>query len=238
MNPNLTEIVMILDQSGSMCPLMKDTIGGYNSFIEEQKKQPGIAHVTTFLFSNGVEKLYDQMPLENVQPLTEKLYMPHGMTALYDAVGFAIDSVGKRLASTPEEQRPSKVIFVITTDGEENCSNRYTAARVKEMIEHQQSKYSWEFLFIGAGIDAYSSSSRIGIDGLHTASYAATTDGLNNVYCSASKGVSSIRCSAGDCGGSGLAADWKCADEEIAKAAVDALLTTATAAVVLDCDLT
>lgn len=202
MNHNLTEIVFILDRSGSMSHLQADTIGGYNSFLDEQKRQTGEAHVTTVLFDDGYSVLHDHLPIHSVSPITARDYIPVGMTALYDAVGRTIASVGKRLSETAEEDRPSKVIFVITTDGEENCSHEYTGDKVKEMIEHQKSKYSWEFLFIGAGIDAYHSASSIGIDSIHTASYAATTDGLVNTYSSASKAVCSIM--RGE-----LATDWK-----------------------------
>lgn len=215
MNPNLTEIVFILDQSGSMDHLAADTIGGYNTFLDEQKSQEGEANITTILFDSKVVTLHDHVPIQDVDHITSAEYRPCGMTALYDAVGSAIDSVGDRLDAAKEEDRPSKVIFVITTDGEENSSWKYDGAHVKEMIEHQKSKYSWEFLFIGAGIDAYRASAAIGIDSHHTASYAATLDGMNNVYCSASKGVFGLR---GGGGGGGLAADWKNTDAEITSA--------------------
>lgn len=196
MNPNLTEIICVLDASGSMMPLRSDTIGGYNALLEQQKSEPGDAFVTTVLFNSTLETIHDHVLIYDVPPLTEKDYCPSGMTALLDAVGYTIEKVGKRLAATPENDRPANIIFVITTDGAENVSHLYSLSQIKEMIEHQQSKYAWQFLFIGAGIDAYQASSSIGINAAHTASYDASLDGINMVYTAASKGISSIRCAA------------------------------------------
>lgn len=216
MNPNLTEIIFIIDRSGSMSHLTQDTIGGYNSFLEEQKKNDGDANVTTILFNESVHVVHDRVPIQHVPALTKSEYIASGMTALYDAVGHAIDTVGQKLSQTPEKDRPSNVIVVITTDGEENSSREYSGSRIKEMIEHQQSKYNWTFLFIGAGIDAYRSSSSIGIKSANTASYAASVDGLDNIYTSASKAVCSIR----GCGT--LDALWK-EDGEISSADISNL---------------
>ena len=200
MKENLTEIVFILDQSGSMQPLTDDTIGGFNSYVEEQKKEPGEAYLTTVLFDDTYTILHDHINLKDVPSLTDHEYHPMGMTALMDAIGKTINNVGHRLANTPEEERPSHVIFVITTDGYENASREFTRAQVKKMIEHQQEKYSWQFLFLGAGIDAYKEASSIGIGGVHTMSVTANSIGTQNVYCSVSNASKSIRnsCSIAD----------------------------------------
>ena len=195
MKENLTEIVFILDESGSMQPLTDDTIGGFNSYVEEQKKEPGEAYLTTVLFDDRYIILHDHINIHDVPPLTDHEYRPTGMTALMDAIGKTINNVGRRLANTPEEERPSHVIFVITTDGYENASREFTRTQVKRMIEHQQEKYSWQFLFLGAGIDAYKEASSIGIGGVYTMSVTADSIGTQNVYCSVSNASKSIRSS-------------------------------------------
>lgn len=211
MKENLTEIIFILDQSGSMYHLTSDTIGGYNSYIEDQKKEPGEAYLTTVLFDDRYILLHDHLNLRDVPPLTNNEYRPSGCTALMDAIGRTIDNVGKRLAETPEEERPSHVIFVITTDGYENASSDYTRARVKEMIEHQQSKYSWQFLFLGAGIDAYQEAASIGIGGIHTMSVTNDSVGTRNMYQSVTYASNAIRSSC--CTTDGLHDDsWKVGD--------------------------
>ena len=182
MKDNLTEIVFILDESGSMYDLAADTIGGFNSYVEEQRHQPGEAYLTTVAFNTTPRTLHDHVNIKDVPRLTDRDYSPVGGTALMDAIGTTVTSVGKRLANTPENERPSKVIVVITTDGMENSSMEYTHSQIKEMIQHQQDKYSWEFIFIGAGIDAYSEASRIGIGGLHTMSVAADSLGTSNLF--------------------------------------------------------
>ena len=197
MKENLTEIVFILDQSGSMQPLESDTIGGFNSYVESQKKEPGEAYITTVLFDDQYEILHNHVNINDVPPLTSAQYRPGGLTALMDAIGRTINSVGKRLADTPEEERPSHVIFVITTDGYENASREFDREQVKRMIQHQQDKYSWQFLFLGAGIDAYKEARSIGIGGVHTMSVSADTWGTQNAYCSianASKAIRSSTC--------------------------------------------
>ena len=195
MKENLTEIVFILDESGSMTPLTTDTIGGFNSYIESQKKEPGEAYLTTVLFDDRYVVLHDHVNIQDVPLLTDHDYRPMGMTALMDAIGKTINNVGHRLANTPEEQRPSHVIFVITTDGYENASREFTRAQIKKMIEHQQEKYSWQFLFLGAGIDAYHEAQSIGIGGVHTMSVTADSIGTQNVYCSVANASKSIRSS-------------------------------------------
>lgn len=195
MKENLTEIVFILDESGSMSHLTDDTIGGFNSYIESQKKEPGEAYLTTVLFDDRYIVLHDHVNIQDVPPLNDHDYRPTGMTALMDAIGKTINSVGHRLANTPEEERPSHVIFVITTDGYENASREFTREKAKQMIEHQQEKYSWQFLFLGAGIDAYQEARSIGIGGVHTMSVTADSMGTQNVYCSVANASKNIRSS-------------------------------------------
>ena len=149
MKKNLTELVFIIDRSGSMYNLVNDTIGGYNSMIENQKKEQGDAYVTTVLFDDNYELLHDHINLKEIKPITDKEYYTRGSTALLDAVGKTINSIGVRLNNTPEDERPDKVIFVITTDGYENASRKFTKTQIKDMIEHQQNKYSWTFIFLG-----------------------------------------------------------------------------------------
>lgn len=193
MNPNLTEIVYIMDASGSMGIFTDDTIHGYNAFIEEQKRLPGEAYLTTVCFHSNVDVIHDHVLLRDVAPITHKDYVPMGTTALLDAIGFAIGKIGSRLAETKEEDRPAHVIFVINTDGQENSSKTFDLPRVKEMVEHQQQKYSWQFLFIGVGIDAFESSRSLGISKYNTASYTATTDGISANYVAMSCASKSIR---------------------------------------------
>ena len=167
MRENSTEMVFVLDRSGSMSGLAADTIGGFNELIEKQKKIEGDAYVTTVLFDHEYEVLHDHVALGEVAPLTDKEYFARGSTALLDAVGRTIDSVGARLAAAPEEERPEHVVFVITTDGRENSSREYTAKQVREMVEHQQQKYSWQFVFLGANMDAVFSQCRLEVLSRH-----------------------------------------------------------------------
>lgn len=187
MNPNLSEVIFILDRSGSMVGLTNDTIGGYNAFIEEQKKDPGETKLTTVLFDHEYEILHNGVNVHDVAPMTTKDYWPRGCTALYDAIGKTINDVGHRLRNTAEDERPSKIIFVITTDGMENASREFSQRQVKEMIEHQTNKYSWQFIFLGANIDVKEVASDIGISMDFAASYTATTIGVNSVYSTMSK---------------------------------------------------
>lgn len=193
MNANLTEIVFLLDRSGSMSHLTDDTIGGFNSFIEKQKSESGEAKLTTVLFDDKYELVHNGEPIENVKPLNKDVYFPRGTTALYDAVGKAINDVGRRLAATPEGDRPSKVIVVITTDGHENASREFTAYQVKSMIEHQTEKYSWEFIFLGANIDSAKAGANIGIKADRSFDYTASAKGTSNLYCAVSTSVSDYR---------------------------------------------
>ena len=193
MKKNLTELVFILDRSGSMDNLVSDTIGGFNSMIESQKKEPGEAYVTTVLFDDHYELLHDHINLKEIQPITDKEYYTRGCTALLDAVGKTINSIGARLNNTPEKERPDKVIFVIMTDGYENASNEFTKTQVKEMIEHQQSKYSWTFMFLGADIDAVGEAQSLGINPDFARSHSHTSLGAQSVYSAVSNAVTYLR---------------------------------------------
>ncbi len=159
-NENATEVIFILDRSGSMGGLESDTIGGYNSMLEKQKNTEGEIRVTTVLFDDKVEKLYDNVLLNEVKPMTDKEYFVRGCTALLDAVGSTVESVGKR---HKKGIRPQKTLFVITTDGLENASCEYSYDKVKKMIEKKKEKHNWEFLFLGANIDAAAEAGRLGI---------------------------------------------------------------------------
>lgn len=193
MNQNLTEIVFILDMSGSMCHLKSDTIGGYNSLIKQQKEEPGETNVTTVLFDNRYIMLHDRVNIKDVPEMTTSDYMPYGTTALLDAIGRTINYVGQKLAATPENERPAKVIVTIVTDGYENSSREYTWKKVKEMITHQREKYNWTFTFLGANIDTVEVSSNLGIDARLSKTYTASKVGTDSVYCAVSKGLSFAR---------------------------------------------
>ena len=204
MRENLTEMVFVLDRSGSMRSLTADTIGGFNELIEKQKKIEGDAYVTTVLFDHEYELLHDHVALGEVAPLTDREYFARGGTALLDAVGRTINAVGARLAATPEEERPKHVVFVITTDGMENASCEYTAKQVREMVEHQQQKYSWQFVFLGANMDAVSEAGKLGISASHAANFAPSQRGVSMMYRMA---LDEVMCSARV--GSDIGSDWK-----------------------------
>ncbi len=163
MKQGLTEIVFILDRSGSMSGLESDTIGGFNAFIEKQKKGEGDAYVSTVLFSDENQVIHDRVPLDKIEPMNDTQYSVGGCTALLDAIGGAINHIGNIHKYAREEDVPEKTIFVITTDGQENSSREYDYAKIKAMIEKQQEKYKWEFLFLGANIDAIGEAGKLGI---------------------------------------------------------------------------
>jgi uncharacterized protein YegL len=194
MRKGLTEIVFILDRSGSMSGLERDTIGGYNSLIEKQKKEEGEAIVSTVLFDDTCQVLHDRTPLKQIEPLTDKDYYVRGCTALLDAVGGAIHHIGNVHKYARDEDRPEKTIFIITTDGQENSSHRYTYKEVKHMVERQKEKYGWEFLFLGANIDAVAEAERFGIRRDRAVDYHADSVGTAVNYRALSKAVSSVRC--------------------------------------------
>lgn len=190
MKQGLTELVFILDRSGSMCNLASDTIGGFNSMIEQQKNNEGNVYVTTVLFNSVSYILHDHIDINSIPKMTE--YSTYGMTALNDSVGMTIDKIGKRLYETPENERPEKVIFVIVTDGIENASKEYSRKVVKEMIEHQQKKYNWTFMFIGANMDAVEEGATLGIANSYSKGYTASCEGTESVYRGVSGAVSTI----------------------------------------------
>lgn len=163
MKEGLTEIVFILDKSGSMGGLEKDTIGGYNAFIEKQKNADGEAFISTVFFSNESKVIHDRLPIDRIEPMDESQYFVGGSTALLDAIGGAIKHIGNVHKYAREEDVPEKTIVIITTDGMENSSRKYDYKKIKEMIERQQEKYNWEFLFLGANIDVIKEASKIGI---------------------------------------------------------------------------
>lgn len=197
MNQNLTEIVFILDRSGSMESLTEETIGGFNSLIEKQKNEEGDAMVTAVLFDDMYEILYDHIPINQVKRLTRKEYYARGCTALLDAAGRTITNVGKRLAETKEEERPGKIVVVITTDGYENASREYTKPQIRAMIEHQRDVYKWQFMFLGANIDAVSEADSLGIRPCMSATYSATNAGVNSTFRAMDKVIGFIRANDG-----------------------------------------
>lgn len=163
MKKGLTEIVFILDKSGSMSGLEADTIGGYNSFLERQKKEEGEAYVSTVLFSDTNSVIHDRVPISKIEPMNDKQYSVGGCTALLDAIGGAIKHIGNVHKYAREEDRPEKTVFVITTDGQENSSHVYDYEKIKKLVKKQQEKYGWEFIFLGANIDAITEAGRLGI---------------------------------------------------------------------------
>lgn len=182
MKKGLTEIVFILDRSGSMSGLEKDTIGGYNSTIEKQKQEEGEAYVSTVLFDTEMEVLHDRIPLAQIEPLTEREYYARGGTALLDAIGGAIHHIGNVHKYAREDDVPEKTIFVITTDGYENSSRKYSSDRIKQMIERQKQKYGWEFIFLGANIDAIETARNFGIDEDRAANFVNDGEGIKTMY--------------------------------------------------------
>ena len=203
MNTNRTELVFILDRSGSMSGLESDTIGGYNAMLEKQKKEAGEATVTTVLFDDKYELLHDRIDLKGIAPITDREYYVRGCTALLDAIGKTIQKIANVQKHTSPENRADKVLFVITTDGMENASREYTYDRVRKMIEHEQEKYSWEFLFLGANIDAAKEAARFGITEDRAANYHADRQGTAVIYEAMSEAVCNVRACRP------MSADWK-----------------------------
>lgn len=192
MSKGYTEIVYILDRSGSMSGLEADTIGGFNSMMDKQKKTGEKAVVSTVLFDDECEVIHDRVPIEKIEKMTDKQYYVRGCTALLDAVGGAIHHIGNVHKYTREEDRPEKTIFVITTDGMENASSRYSRERIEKMVKKQQKKYGWEFIFIGANIDAYAEAQKYGIRKDRTVNYVSDGAGTGIVYAGVSKAVCSV----------------------------------------------
>lgn len=200
----MTELVFILGRSGSMSGLEKDTIGGFNSMLEKQRKEPGDAVVSTVLFDNETEVIHDRVVIADVPNLTDKEYFVRGCTALLDAVGGAIHHIGNVHKYARKEDVPEKTLFIITTDGMENASRHYTYDKVRNMIERQKERYGWEFLFLGANIDAAAEAKRFGIDESMAANYHCDEVGTVLNYEVISEAITSVRTSAAP-----LSADWK-----------------------------
>lgn len=204
MRKGLTELVFILDRSGSMAGLEADTIGGFNSMMEHQKKEEGEVYVSTVLFDDRSEVIYDRVPLAQVTPMTEKQYFVRGCTALLDALGGAIRHIGNIHKYARDEDRPERTIFMITTDGQENSSRSYNYNKVKQMVERQQKQYGWEFLFLGANMDAIGEAAKLGIGAEMAVRYECDGEGTALLYQELAETVSHARACAAP-----LAADWK-----------------------------
>ena len=202
-NTGLTEMVFILDRSGSMANLVSDTIGGYNSLIEKQKKEPGEAAVTTVLFDDQYDVVCDNTDIQKVEPMTDKVYFARGMTALLDAIGKTIHTVAARQKTAVDSAIPAKTVVVIMTDGMENASKEYSYKAIQELIERQQKESGWEFLFMGANIDAIGTAAKMGISANRAANYHADSVGTARNFASVSKTFSAVR-------GEGVVPDsWK-----------------------------
>jgi hypothetical protein len=208
MKKELTELVFILDRSGSMSGLESDTIGGYNGLLAKQKNETGEAVVTTVLFDDRFELLHDRLDLREILPMTEQEYYVRGTTALLDAVGITISKIVDQTKRTPKEEQPGHTLFVITTDGMENASREYSYEQVRHMIEHQKSRYGWEFLFLGANIDAAAVAEQFGVSKDFAADFHADSEGTRLNYSVLSDTVSDLRASRA------LNKDWKKRIEE------------------------
>ena len=205
MKKNLTELVFILDKSGSMSGLEKDTIGGFNSMLDQQSKVDGECVITTVLFDNRYELLHDRIDIRAIQPITRKEYFVGGSTALLDAIGKTIHKIGAVQKNTAEEYRAEKVMFVIITDGEENASRHFSSAQIRQMIQHQKERYGWEFIFLGANIDAVETAGRFGIDADRAVDYVPDGEGTELNFRMMSETVATFR----ECG----AVPTACLDE-------------------------
>ncbi|WP_342567412.1 hypothetical protein MKY09_01605 [Psychrobacillus sp. FSL K6-4046] len=193
MQKNVTELVFILDKSGSMAGLETDTIGGFNAMLDKQKKEKGEAIVTTVLFSDDYELLHDRINIKGVSFMTDRDYQVGGMTALLDAIGSSIQKIGNTQKRTSYEERANRVLFVITTDGMENSSCEYNYEKIRSMISRQKEKYGWEFIFLGANIDAIATAANFGIAEEFAVKYYADKEGTRLNYESVSDVVSSYR---------------------------------------------
>ena len=208
MKKNLTELVFILDRSGSMSGLEADTIGGFNAMIEKQKNTEGEAYVSTVLFNHESAVIHDRLDIRKVQPMTARDYQVGGCTALLDAIGGAIHHIGNIHKYARPEDVPEKTLFVITTDGMENASRRYGADEVRRKIQRQKEKYGWEFLFLGANIDAVETAGRFGIDGSRAVTYRSDSAGTRLNYEVLNEAVTQMRCCAS------ISDNWKSRIEE------------------------
>ncbi len=190
---NITELVFILDRSGSMSGLEDDTIGGYNAMLKKQQKEPGEAIVTTVLFDDDYELLHDRTLIKGIRPITQKEYHVGGCTALLDAIGKTIHKIANAQRNTTEDHRADKVLFIITTDGMENASHEYTYEKINTLVERQKMKFGWEFIFLGANIDAVSTAARFGIHADRAANYHADGEGTELNYAVVSEAISTFR---------------------------------------------
>ncbi len=193
MKTTMTELVFILDRSGSMAGLETDTIGGFNAMLEKQKKEAGEAIVSTVLFDDKFEVLHDRYDIQKINPVTREEYYVRGSTALLDAIGKTIHHIGNVQKHAVESQRADKVVIVITTDGMENASIEYNYTTVQKMISRQKEKYGWEFIFLGANIDAVATAARYGIDADHTSNFHADKVGMETSYNSMNEFITNTR---------------------------------------------
>lgn len=193
MKNNITELVFILDRSGSMSGFEEDTIGGFNATIEKQKAQQGKVYVSTVLFDNYSEVIHDRVDISEIKPMTREEYNVRGCTALLDAIGGAIHHIGNVHKYARPEDVPEHTVFVITTDGMENASQRYSEREIKDKIKGQTEKYGWEFIFLAANIDAVQTAENIGIRRERAANYSQTKDGVGRSYYAMSEAITSVR---------------------------------------------
>lgn len=205
----VTELVFVLDRSGSMQGLEQDTIGSFNSLIEEQKKEPGMALVSTVLFDDECEVVHDRVPLDQVGALTSDQYCVRGCTALLDAIGFALQHVDHAQKIQPQK-RPDKTLVVITTDGMENASRTFTYEKVRQLIDKRRRKRDWEFLFLGANIDAIGTAASMGIQADHATSYLSDSQGTQLSYAAVSAAALQFR----SCSEAGISPRWKASLEQ------------------------
>ncbi len=203
MKKNLAELIFVLDRSGSMSGLESDTIGGYNAMLKKQMDAEGEAFITTVLFDDQYELLHDRINLKGVRPITEKEYFVRGTTALLDAVGKSIQKIINVQRNTAEDEKAEKVLFIITTDGQENASREYSYDQIRSMIEKQKTTYGWEFIFLGANIDAVSEAKKFGIDSSRAAQFHNDKEGIELNYKTVSEAICEMRSS------KSISKDWK-----------------------------
>ena len=198
MKNNTTELVFIIDRSGSMSGFEADTVGGFNATIEKQKTQEGQVYVSTVLFDNESEVIHDRVDIREIEPMTRRDYCVGGCTALLDAIGGAIHHIGNIHKYARPEDVPEHTVFVITTDGMENASHRYSSAEIKAKIRRQTEKYGWEFIFLAANIDAVATAEHIGIRRERAANYRQTREGMTRSYYAMSEAITGVRCGCAD----------------------------------------